>query len=63
MSGGGGQGRADVYPLHGTMKSELGSLIWPWRTGTLGREGKQEAMKMAPNSKAGCRRNAYRPGK
>lgn len=33
-----GQGRADVYPLHGTMKGELGSLIWPWTTSTLGRE-------------------------
>lgn len=33
-----GQDRADVYPLHGTMKGELGRLIWPWTTGTLGRE-------------------------
>lgn len=58
-----GQGRADGYPLHGTMKGELGSLIWPRKTGTLGREGKEEAMTMALNSKAGRRRNVYRPGK
>lgn len=27
------------------------------------REGKEEAMMMALNSKEGCRRNVYRPGK